>query len=61
MSKRNILPLFNFRLSRPDLCPNSIYDSMMMPCWDLIPQNRPNFTQLLVIINKFITEYGEIV
>lgn len=47
------------RLARPNLCPEHIYDSLLLSCWRSNPKERPNFTQLLQIINDRIAENGE--
>ena len=35
----------NYRLNKPDGCPDSIY-KIMMSCWSLDVANRPNFVDL---------------
>lgn len=49
------------RLARPPECPENIYDQLMMPCWDEIPQKRPTFLQLHNQIERLIAESGEII
>lgn len=36
-----------YRLKCPDGCSNSVYDNIMMPCWEADPSCRPGFTELI--------------
>lgn len=49
------------RLARPPECPENIYDQLMMPCWHEVPQKRPTFTQLRILIDRFLAEFGEFI
>ncbi|XP_064397080.1 receptor tyrosine-protein kinase erbB-2-like isoform X2 [Halichondria panicea] len=37
----------NRRLKRPSLCPKMLYELLMTPCWKLLPEERPPFSQLV--------------
>lgn len=45
-------------LSRPEGCPNEIYD-LMKSCWNLDPEKRPPFADLLVCLEKELIENKE--
>ncbi|EDO47110.1 predicted protein, partial [Nematostella vectensis] len=40
-----------FRLSRPPLCPEEIYD-VMMSCWNAEPEVRPSFAKLCTVLES---------
>ena len=42
------------RLERPPLCPQSIYD-LMLPCWELLYQHRPTFSDLKKDLKKILS------
>ena len=42
------------RLERPPLCPQSIYD-LMLPCWELLYQDRPTFSDLKKDLKKILS------
>ena len=42
------------RLERPPLCPQSIYD-LMLPCWELLYQFRPTFSDLKKDLKKILS------
>jgi len=54
MRMKEMLDLLNngVRLPCPESCPQSVYTQLMLPCWDLQPQNRPSFRSLLGDIIK---------
>lgn len=52
---------FFYRLDRPDNCPDVIYLSLMYPCWDYNPQERPSFVKILEIIDDLIDRFREVV
>ncbi|XP_054727303.1 tyrosine-protein kinase hopscotch [Anastrepha obliqua] len=35
------------RLQKPDLCPQIVYNKLMLPCWQADPKARPTFAMLL--------------
>ncbi|CAG7733213.1 unnamed protein product [Allacma fusca] len=35
------------RLPCPEHCPNNVYKQLMLPCWEMNPQDRPSFSKLL--------------
>jgi len=35
------------RLSCPPSCPQIIYNTLMLPCWQISPQERPTFSKIL--------------
>lgn len=35
-----------YRHERPDLCPETIYEGIIMPCWAAEPEDRPTFQDL---------------
>jgi hypothetical protein len=39
------------RLKQPDKCPAKMY-SIMTKCWDLNPNDRPNFEKLVELLKK---------
>ncbi|ALC49431.1 hop, partial [Drosophila busckii] len=38
------------RLPQPLLCPDFVYNDMMLPCWHEIPKSRPTFSKIIQII-----------
>ncbi|XP_036317971.1 tyrosine-protein kinase hopscotch-like [Rhagoletis pomonella] len=44
------------RLRKPDLCPQIVYDKLMLPCWQADPKARPTFTALLDSIRSIMFE-----
>ncbi|XP_037047669.1 tyrosine-protein kinase hopscotch isoform X3 [Bradysia coprophila] len=49
------------RLPQPELCPDNIYNSLLMACWAADTEKRPTFRRILELLNEFIAEYGEVV
>ncbi|XP_067640532.1 tyrosine-protein kinase hopscotch [Eurosta solidaginis] len=47
------------RLQKPDMCPQIVYDKLMLPCWQAEPQARPTFATLLDAIRSIMDEEGE--
>lgn len=54
---KEMLDLLNkgVRLPCPEACPQSVYTQLMLPCWEIQPQNRPSFRSLLGDIMKVET------
>eukprot|EP00912_Choanoflagellata_sp_UC4_P000690 UC4_evm7s426 len=40
-------------LSRPEACPETIYDEVLLPCWNLLPDERPSFAVLYGLTKAF--------
>lgn len=36
------------RLPRPDMCPISVYETIMLPSWSYIARERPTFSRILL-------------
>ncbi len=47
----NVMIDLGERLKQPDKCPNKIY-SLMTKCWELNPNDRPNFEKLVELLKK---------
>ncbi|XP_078656667.1 uncharacterized protein LOC144902899 [Branchiostoma floridae x Branchiostoma belcheri] len=45
-----------YRLEKPALCPQEIYD-VMRCCWETLPENRPTFPDLKVTLDRIDQEY----
>ncbi|KAI8490900.1 hypothetical protein Bbelb_313190 [Branchiostoma belcheri] len=45
-----------YRLEKPALCPQEIYD-VMRRCWETLPENRPTFPDLKVTLDRIIQDY----
>lgn len=43
------------------MCPDNIYDSLLMACWAADTEKRPTFRRILEKLNDFIAEYGEVI
>lgn len=41
--------------SRPDFCPEELYDSVVMQCWQYQPEDRPNFYQCYDMVCDLLT------
>ncbi len=50
-----------FRLPQPEMCPDNIYNSLLMACWAADTEKRPTFRRILEKLNDFIAEYGEVI
>ncbi|GAB0092502.1 Fibroblast growth factor receptor [Sergentomyia squamirostris] len=50
----NIFLRCDHRLEKPKRCTNNIY-MMMRQCWQFNPQDRPNFSQLVVDLDKILS------
>lgn len=50
---------FDYRLQKPELCSQIIYDKLMLPCWKVEPKSRPDFAKILDIIQLIMEEDGE--
>ncbi|XP_064397100.1 tyrosine-protein kinase receptor UFO-like [Halichondria panicea] len=46
----------NKRLERPSLCPKMLYELLMTPCWRLLPEERPSFSQLVEQLQEYWEE-----
>lgn len=42
-----------FRLPRPEGCPDPVY-SLMLRCWSLNPQERPQFTDIVPALQTYL-------
>jgi hypothetical protein len=42
------------RLPCPPMCPQPIYDYLMMPCWEIVPEYRPTFIQICTQLPQLI-------
>ncbi|XP_078656666.1 uncharacterized protein LOC144902898 isoform X2 [Branchiostoma floridae x Branchiostoma belcheri] len=45
-----------YRLEKPVLCPQEIYD-VMKCCWETLPENRPTFPDLKVTLDRIDQDY----
>jgi len=43
------------RMPRPDECPPELFDTVVTPCWNVVPKKRPDFKTLLKSIRHFRT------
>ena len=48
--------LEGLRLNQPKYCPDEIFHAIMMPCWNIEPNNRPNFGFISQSLSKFILD-----
>ncbi|XP_019639750.1 PREDICTED: fibroblast growth factor receptor 3-like, partial [Branchiostoma belcheri] len=48
-----------YRLEKPALCPQEIYD-VMRCCWETLPENRPTFPDLKVTLDRIVQDYKPI-
>ncbi|XP_064389307.1 epidermal growth factor receptor-like isoform X3 [Halichondria panicea] len=44
------------RLGKPSLCPLKLYGVIMAQCWQLLPEDRPNFSQLVEELRDYWEE-----
>ncbi|XP_011191095.1 tyrosine-protein kinase hopscotch [Zeugodacus cucurbitae] len=47
------------RLPKPELCPQIIYETLILPCWELEPEKRPDFGVILESIQNLIEKDDE--
>ncbi|XP_066297937.1 tyrosine-protein kinase receptor Tie-1-like [Branchiostoma lanceolatum] len=45
-----------YRLEKPALCPQDVYD-VMKTCWETLPENRPTFPQLKATLDRISQDY----
>ncbi|XP_066298173.1 uncharacterized protein [Branchiostoma lanceolatum] len=45
-----------YRLEKPALCPQDVYD-VMKSCWETLPENRPTFPQLKATLDRISQDY----
>ncbi|XP_066298935.1 fibroblast growth factor receptor 3-like [Branchiostoma lanceolatum] len=45
-----------YRLEKPALCPQDVYD-VMKSCWETLPENRPTFPQLKTTLDRISQNY----
>ncbi|KAL3310485.1 hypothetical protein Ciccas_010950 [Cichlidogyrus casuarinus] len=46
----------NLRLTRPDACPDALFDAVIRACWAQDPRSRPTFSQLLELLPRLCPE-----
>ncbi|XP_019637130.1 PREDICTED: tyrosine kinase receptor Cad96Ca-like [Branchiostoma belcheri] len=58
MTGKDLMKLLpdGYRLEKPALCPQEIYD-VMRCCWETLPENRPTFPDLKVTLDRIIQDY----
>ncbi len=44
------------RLPCPENCPKVVYSTLMLPCWQIIPTERPTFSKILGDIREIHRE-----
>ncbi|XP_055846942.1 tyrosine-protein kinase hopscotch [Episyrphus balteatus] len=49
------------RLHKPKLCPQIVYDKLMVPSWHKVKEKRPTFTEIIKIIHFIQNESGELI
>ncbi|XP_078674229.1 fibroblast growth factor receptor 1-like isoform X2 [Branchiostoma floridae x Branchiostoma belcheri] len=47
-----------YRLEKPVLCPDDIYD-VMTSCWESLPEDRPTFPQLRNSLDRIVQQYKQ--
>ncbi|XP_055375626.1 tyrosine-protein kinase hopscotch [Condylostylus longicornis] len=47
------------RLPKPIICPDSVYEQLMRPCWYANPKERPTFKDIIETIKRLQNENGE--
>uniref|UniRef100_A0A336MM16 CSON014132 protein n=1 Tax=Culicoides sonorensis TaxID=179676 RepID=A0A336MM16_CULSO len=41
-------------LEKPDRCPVEIYEKLMLPCWKIDPEERPEISQICITIDELL-------
>uniref|UniRef100_A0A336MLS6 CSON003569 protein n=1 Tax=Culicoides sonorensis TaxID=179676 RepID=A0A336MLS6_CULSO len=56
-SFKDLIKLIKTRpLEKPYKCPDEIYEKLMLPCWKIDPEERPEINQILITIDELLTE-----
>lgn len=48
------------RLKKPNLCPEDIYQKTVLKCWSALPDDRPSFSECVLLLQKHLSEAVEI-
>ena len=43
-----------YRMGQPDQCPSKIYNELILPCWDKVPEKRPRWARTTQILSSMV-------